>query len=49
MEEYVLLECNRLTAGVDETTDDHKNKWTNTVNSTGLVVSKGDMITMESV
>lgn len=48
MDEYVLLECNRLTAGIDESTDDFKNKWTNNVNSTGLVVSKGDMITMEA-
>ena len=45
---YTLLECNRLRAGINENDDTYKNKWSNNINSSGIVVKKGDIITLES-
>ena len=45
---YTLLECNRLRAGINENDDTYKNKWSNNINSSGIVVKKGDVITLES-
>ena len=45
---YTLLECNRLRAGINEDGDTYKNKWTNNVNSSGILVKKGDVINLES-
>lgn len=50
---FVLLECNRLRASlnyknIDEEEDQFKNEWVNNVNSYGIVVNPGDVITCES-
>ena len=37
---YTLLECNRLRAGINEDNDEYKNRGTNMVNSSGIVVKK---------
>ena len=52
-EKYILLECNRLRAGInysniDEDEDEFKNQWVNNVSSYGIVVNEGDTITCES-
>lgn len=51
MAKYVLLECNRLrgTNIINEEDDKYKNKWTNLVSSTGIVINKGDNIAVEQV
>ena len=52
-QKYILLECNRLNAklnykNLDENEDTYKNKWVNNVNSYGIVIEPGDIITCES-
>lgn len=49
MAKYILLECNRLrgTNILSEDEDIHKNKWTNLVSSTGIVINKGDQIEID--
>lgn len=52
-QKYILLECNRLNAklnykNLDESEDQYKNKWVNNVNSYGIVIEPGDIITCES-
>tara|TARA_R110002072_G_scaffold223_1_gene1651 strand:+ start:10393 stop:14022 length:3630 start_codon:yes stop_codon:yes gene_type:complete len=53
-EKYIMLECNRLRANlnyknIDESEDIFKNRWVNNVNSYGIVVNPGDVISCESV
>ena len=53
-EKYIMLECNRLRANlnyknIDEKEDTFKNRWVNNVNSYGIVVNPGDVISCESV
>jgi hypothetical protein len=48
-----MLECNRLNSqasyrDISEEDDVYKNKWTNNVNSYGIVVEPGDTITLDS-
>ena len=50
---YILMECNRLNSqknykNINENEDEFKNRWVNNVNSTGIVVNPGDVITCES-
>ena len=45
---YTLLECNRLRSNINEDTDEFKNRWTSNINSSGILVKKGDIISLES-
>ena len=51
-EKFILLECNRLRSmqnyNFNEEQDVYKNRWTNNVNSYGIVINPGDLITCES-
>lgn len=49
MAKYILLECNRLrgTNILSEEDDIYKNKWTNLVSSTGIIINKGDQIEID--
>lgn len=51
MAKYILLECNRLrgTNILNEVEDEYKNKWTNLVSSTGIVINKGDNLEIDQV
>lgn len=48
-EKYVMLQCDRVNAyNQDEQDLLYQNRWTNNVNSYGIQVEKGDIITLES-
>ena len=51
MSKFVILECNRDRAidvnSQTELTDPYKNKWTNQVSNSGIVVNSGDVLTIE--
>jgi hypothetical protein len=51
MAKYILLECNRLrgTNILNEVEDEYKNKWTNLVSSTGIIINKGDNLEIDQV
>jgi hypothetical protein len=51
MSKYILLECNRDRA-IDKSFDSgkadiYKNKWTNQVSNSGIVVNAGDVLNIE--
>ena len=51
MSKYVLLECNRERA-IDKShdrslKDDYKNKWSNQVSNSGIVINAGDVLSIE--
>ncbi len=51
MSKFILLECNRDRAvdinQQDELTDQFKNKWTNQVSNSGIIVNSGDILTID--
>jgi len=52
-QKFILLECNRLNANlnyknIDESEDIFKNRWVNNVNSYGIVIEPGDVISCEN-
>tara|TARA_R110000851_G_scaffold191416_1_gene342025 strand:+ start:1741 stop:5445 length:3705 start_codon:yes stop_codon:yes gene_type:complete len=51
MSKFVILECNRDRAidvnSQTELTDPYKNKWTNQVSNSGIIVNSGDVLTIE--
>ena len=53
MTEYVMLECNRLRGRetyhqISEEEDQFKNRWINNVSSYGIVINKGDIISVDT-
>ena len=49
---YIMLECNRLRSleiQQREQNDIYKNKWSNVVSSSGIVINKGDVIIFPSI
>ena len=49
---YIMLECNRLRSleiQQREQNDIYKNKWSNVVSSSGIVINKGDVINCDQV
>ncbi len=51
MSKFIILECNR-DRSIDinpqnELTDEFKNRWTNQVSNSGIVVNRGDVLTIE--
>ena len=54
MAKYILLECNRLRGNntyknLSEEEDDFKNKWTNLVSPSGIVINVGDTLSVEEI
>tara|TARA_R110002012_G_scaffold37498_2_gene104927 strand:+ start:1519 stop:4986 length:3468 start_codon:yes stop_codon:yes gene_type:complete len=54
MAKYILLEANRLRglntySNISESEDIYKNKWTNLISPTGLVVNVGDTLSIEEI
>ena len=52
MSKYIMIEANRINGkrnygGISEDEDTYKNKWTNNVNSSGIQIDPGDVITCE--
>ena len=52
MSKYIMIEANRINGkrnygGISEEEDAYKNKWTNNVNSSGIQIEPGDVITCE--
>lgn len=52
MSRYIMIEANRINGkrnygGISEAEDAYKNKWTNNVNSSGIQIDPGDVITCE--
>ena len=51
MSKYILLECNRERA-IDKSfnsslTDPYKNKWSNQVSNSGIVINAGDVLSID--
>ena len=51
MSKYLLLECNRIRATNNQLKNDiddkYKNTWTNQISSSGIVINRGDVISVE--
>ncbi len=54
MSKFLILECNRLRGNkkfsqINDEDDKFKNKWTNVVSSSGIVINKGDSIALDQI